>query len=306
MNVTRLIVHYLLVIAKVAPLVFLGFFLASLMVILRVHERLGKLMGRRLARLGLTPEAASAMAASLVSPSAGYPILAEFRREGRLDDRDVVLLVVATTFPTTVGETFLKGPFFAALAILGPKLGAEYMGALFVTALLQTLPALVLYGARSGNGSDVDLPPASRDDVPPLRKAAIEGLRRAARRMKYVLPRMIGVGLPMVILAEVFRSWIHGSLGPVVAITLANVSHYTVGYATAAELVHRGVLSESEAVAALLIAGCANVLVIFLKASLATYVSIFGSRLGLRAWAANLGSSVGARLLMAYVILRWS
>ncbi|WP_457614439.1 nucleoside recognition domain-containing protein [Methanopyrus sp.] len=305
MDVTSLVVHYLLVVVKVAPLVFLGFFLASVMVTLRVHERLGRLMGKRLARLGLTPEAASAMAASLVSPSAGYPILAEFRREGRLDDRDVVLLVVATTFPTTVGETFLKGPFFTALAILGPKLGAEYMGALFATALLQTLPALMLYGARSGNGPDVDLPPI-RDDVPPIRKAVIEGLQRAARRMKYVLPRMVGIGLPTVILAEVFRSWIHGDLGPVVAITLANVSHYTVGYATAAELVHRGVLSENEAVAALLIAGCANVLMIFLKASLATYVSIFGPKLGLRAWAANLGSSVGARLLMAYAILRWS
>ncbi|WP_456482292.1 nucleoside recognition domain-containing protein [Methanopyrus sp.] len=305
MDVMRLVAHYLLVIVKVAPLVFLGFFFASVMITLRVHERLGKLMGKRLTRLGLTPEAASAMTASLVSPSAGYPILAEFRREGRLDDRDVVLLVVATTFPTTVGEMFLKGPFFAALAILGPKLGMEYMGALFVTALLQTLPAMILYGVRSGGEPDVRLPPA-RDDVPPLREAVIEGLRRAARRMKYVLPRMVGIGLPMVILAEVLRSWVHGGIGPIVAIVLANVSHYTVGYATTAELVHRGVLSEGEAVAALLIAGCANVLMIFLKASLATYVSVFGSRLGLQAWAANLGSSVGARLLMAYVILQWS
>ncbi len=297
------VMDFLVTVLKVAPMVFLGFFAASLMTGLRVHERMGRLLGDRLAGWGLTPEAASALAASLVSPSASYPMLAELQRDGRLDDRDVVLLVVATTLPTTVGEMLLKGPLFAALAILGPKLGLEYVGALLLSASIQTVPALLVYGrrrSRAGGSPDVPVGPGAAQ---PVREVVRSALRRAARRMAHVLPRMIGVGALTVVLAELVRWHVRGGFGPVLATVLANLSHYTVGYATVAEFVRRGMLSEREAVAALLIAGCANVLAIFLRASLATYVSIFGGRLGVKVWAANLGTSIGARLLVAGLLL---
>jgi len=303
-HLTRAVLDFLLTVLKVAPLVFLGFFAASMMMRLRVHERLGRLIGDRAARWGLTPEAASALAASLVSPSASYPMLAELHREGRLDDRDVILLVVATTLPTTIGELFIKGPFFAALAILGPRLGLEYVGALLLSALIQTVPALLLYGRRRDRSGGSNPDPVVSDPVRPrVREALAEALRRAGRRMAYVLPRMLGVGAAMVVLAELIRWRVHGGFGPVLATIVANLSHYTVGYATVAEFVRMGTLSEREAVATLLIAGCANVLMIFLRASLATYVSIFGGRLGVKVWSANLGSSLAARLLVAGALL---
>ncbi|NPB02115.1 MAG: hypothetical protein GXO28_04305 [Methanopyri archaeon] len=304
--IERSVEHYLLLVAKVTPLVYLGFFVASLMIIKRVHRRLGELLGPGLARFGLTPEAAAALAASFASPSAGYPILAEFRERGVLDDVDVILLVVATTFPTVLGETFIKGPFFAALAILGPEVGLAYMGALYLASLAQTVPALLAFGWRSGRkrveDPALELGLAEDEEVPPTGEAVRVALRRALRRTARVVPRMIAIGVPLVVFAEVVRSMLHGAAGPLLAITLANLSHYTVGYATAAEFMRRGILTPCQTVAALLVAGCANVVMIFTKASLANYVSIFGARLGVKVWAVNFAASVVSRLALAAVI----
>ena len=78
---------------------------------------------------------------------------------------------------------------------------------------------------------------------------------------------------------------------------IANLAHFSAGYATVDILIKNGVLNEKQALIILLIGNTVGVTMIYLKHSIGTYISLFG-RFGLKLAAINYVISVMVKIFL--------
>ncbi len=101
-------------------------------------------------------------------------------------------------------------------------------------------------------------------------------------------------------LAPVFR--VLDLPGEVIAVLIANLAHFSAGYAMVDILIKNGVLNEKQALIVLLIGNIISVTMIYLKHSIETYVALFG-RFGLKLAVINYTVSVMVKIFLILSII---
>jgi hypothetical protein len=253
----------------------------------------------------LPDEVGTAILATTASPTAGYGMLKEYRDAGVLDDRATLVAVTVNTFFGFVQHIFT---FYVPvlIPILGLRVGAMYVGARAAVSLAITLAgvvagALLLSGENVGSAADadVDLP---GDDDQNRREAVRASLRKTARKLKRIVPRLavvyalvvyVTTSYDVTALTAVARP-LTDAVGlpsasvPVVAVFAVDT---TSGSLAIAPLVPE-TFTARQAVATMLVGGVVSFAVSTFKRSIPFQYGIWGARFGSKVIAVNVAAKV--------------
>ncbi len=274
---------------NVVPFFVLGVVLAQLFIELRWLEKLSWL-ARPLAKFGhLQPECGSSFLVALISPTAGYSMLAKYHDEGRIRRSELIISAILNGLPGYIsqGRTVLP----VTLPLLG-AFGFLYYSLVVLADILKAAIALSVGNLILPRRDIAQLAPAgtSHTPRPQFRTALLNSLRRSRKTILKVLATMIPVTFLVFLLIQIgtFEA-IAKKIGivarvfpvsadalPVVATRLASpVGAYTM----AGNLMSKGILAGKEIVIALLV-GSLLATVPNMRYIIPYYFGIFGPRIG--------------------------
>ena len=240
-------------------------------------------------RAHFSPGMGAAFTTAFVSGTAALSMLMAFHREGGLGRKELVLAVLANTFPSF----FLHLPttFFLLLPLVG-RAGMLYLLLTFAAAALRLGAALI--------ASRMLLPRPDRACAAPRDREAAswrEVLKKTAgafrSRMIRILIIVLPVYLVVVIAADAglfawLRQALAGRVGSAVlpmeafsVVLISLVAEFTSGYAAAGAMLESGALTVFQTVLALLAGNILAAPVRALRHQLPYYMGIFTPRLGL-------------------------
>ena len=264
-------------------LVCLGLLAGHLIEALGWTRRLSRLASPLTKRAHLPAQAATAFAASFVSGITANAMLATAWREGRLDNRQLIL---ANLLDAALPAFFLHLPttLLVAYALLG-WLALVYFGLVLLAALLRTL-AVVLAGRML-----LPDPPAEAGSTPPKAAPWREVWPGLAAKFLVRLRRLLLIILPVYLvvfllaqggfftwLTQVLAGWVSSRVIPLEAMSVvmfAVVAEFTSGLAASAALLHSGGLSWQAVVIALLLGNVVATPVRALRHQLPHYMGIY-------------------------------
>ena len=90
--------------------------------------------------------------------------------------------------------------------------------------------------------------------------------------------------------------------GEVVTALVAELAHFSAGYATVAALLTKGVITAKQAILTLLIGSMLTITLVYLKYSLSMYLSLFG-KLGVKITVITYLSSMIAKLFTILLVM---
>lgn len=300
-------------VARIAALVAVGVFLASLAVEFGAVERVARLSRFLTGPANLPDEAGTAILTTAASTTAGYGMLADFRESGRLSDRATLVAVTINTFFGFVQHVFT---FYAPvlIPILGLQVGLMYVGARAGIALAITLVG-VLGGALLLPSEGPSEEPSSTDaergttDTEAAAAGATDGgtatprdrVRAAAdsslSTLRRIVPRLAVVYVVVTVLvARVDVSALSEAAGPLaevaglpaaaIPVVVIFAFDTTAGAATVAPLVGDA-LTPEQAVATMLIGGIVSFTVSTFKRSIPFQYGVWGPEFGSKVVALN-------------------
>jgi len=263
----------------------------------------------------LPKECVFSLFASFFNPTAGKSTLAGFYHEGKIGDKETILTVVMCTFPIVIGESLLRVQAPIALVLLGPFIGGIYISLNLFSSFLQTFAAFLYSKSRFPPQKDVeveinfDINKTSQNQNQKLKTA----LKKSFTTLKKVIPVMV-VAFLIVDLLSRFGLMHTISLffdpvlrlldlpGACITALIADLAHFSAGYAIVAALLTKGVITAKQAILTLLIGSMLIITVVYLKYSLSTNISLFG-KLGVKITVVNYLSSMTTKLLMILLVL---
>lgn len=291
---------------RVVPIFAAAVFAAQLLVELRWLEGFSRL-ARPLMRLGrLSPECGASFLMTLVSPTAGHSMLADFRLEGKLGRLELVLAAVVNNLPGEVaaGRTVLP----VALPALG-LYGLAYYGLLLAASALKA--ALMLGAGRLLLAPREEAPGSAPEQ--PSRPPFPVCLRSAWRSSIRIIPKVLKTMVPTAYLASGLVVWgvfdrlgqgfgalaywfpVTGATLPVVAARLVSpIGAYTVAGSLLASSAAGGRELVFAMVVGALLSSATN-----LRYLIPYYCGIFGPRTG----GEIIGASIAARLVSLSAVL---
>ena len=263
----------------------------------------------------LPKECVFSLFASFFNPTAGKSTLAGFYHEGKIGDKETILTVVMCTFPIVIGESLLRVQAPIALVLLGPSIGGIYISLNLLSSFLQTFAAFLYAKSRFPPQKDVeeeinvDINRTSQNQNQKLKTA----LKKSFSTLKKIIPIMVVAFLIVDLLFKLevmdyISSFFHPVLrmldlpGECITALIADLAHFSAGYATVAALLTKGVITAKQAILTLLIGSMLIITVVYLKYSLSTNISLFG-KLGVKITVVNYLSSMTTKLLMILLVL---
>lgn len=291
---------------QVVPLFALGVFLAQLIIELGWLRAVSSL-ARPFMRLGrLRSECGASFMVSVVSPTAGHSMLADYRLEGWLGRLELVVAAVVNNLPGEIAAGRSVLPL--ALPALG-VFGGVYYGLLLCAAAVKACLMLVV-GRLLLPARDSAEPPAAAGAPRPLFRAALLNALRSSGR---IVPRVLLTMVPTAYAAAALISWgvfdrlgaglgllaryfpVSGATLPIVAARLVSpVGAYTV----AGSLLSAQAAGGREIVFAL-VTGALLSTGTNLRYLIPYYCGIFGPRTG----AEVIGASILARFVSFCAVL---
>ncbi|MFB6206886.1 MAG: nucleoside recognition protein [Haloglomus sp.] len=297
-------------VAKIALFIGVGVALADLLVSAGLLERVTGLSRRLTAPANLPDEAGTAIVTTAASTTAGYGMLAEYRDEGRLDDRATLVAVTINTFFGFVQHI----PTFYApvlIPILGLRVGLAYVTARALVALAITCTGVAAgrllldqpdqhpqdadgdevaaqVEADGGMGTRSDDDPSEQ---PTARERLVGAARAGAEKVRDILPRLAVIYALVVLVTRFYdpsnltslagplsaATGLPGAAVPVIAVFALDTTN---GALVLAPLVRDGTFGVRAAVATMLIGGIVSFAVSTFKRSIPFQFGIWGAEFG--------------------------
>lgn len=307
---------------RVLPVTFVALFGTELLVQLGLMRRL-EWLGRPLTRVSrLPPVTTLTFIAGIGSIVAANSMLAAYRSDGRIDDRELVLSSLLNSIPVYLKE-LLTYHFPVIFPLLGPWVGTIYFMTFWLAGVIKLL--FIILGGRLMLGKDNRPATAEASGCPEpapercrsSRSFAIlirDTFRSQIRLFTRIATYYVVVTLVVLLCMELgLFGWMDSLIGPmvrcfglpsaVIAPLGAYVVNPTVGLASISTLLHSREITEYQAILALLIGGFLMLPMIYARSMLPKYVVIFGARLGTLIVALSVGFTLVARLIMLGVVL---
>ena len=300
--------------AKSVILITIGVIFANIVLESNQMKRLLPLIEPFCRASNLSRESILALFTSFFNPTAGKSTLAGFYHAGKVSDDEAVVTVVMSTFPIVAGESLLKVQAPIAFVLLGPFIGGIYIALNLLSAFIQSLAALLYSKFRYKQHSmagDINIPNANGNTS--RREIVLNALRKSFIALKKIIPIMVVSFLAIDVLLKfgvmdyishffdpVLR--VLGLPGECIAVLLADLAHFSAGYATVAALLSNGVITPKQAIITLITGSILIIFMIYLKYSISMYVSLFG-RLGVKITIVNLACSITSKLIMILLVM---
>jgi hypothetical protein len=261
----------------------------------------------------LPKEGAFSLFASFLNPTAGKSTLAGFYHEGKIGEKETILTLLMSTFPIVIGESLFRVHAPIALVLLGPVIGGIYLALGLLSAFLQSFVAFIYAKVRFS-------PPTCIDDqiyaeAPGLssNQKLKTALKKSVTSLKQILPIMV---VAFVVIEVLFDQGIMNYIsvvfdpvlrvldlpGEVITALVAELAHFSAGYATVAALLTKGVITAKQAILTLLIGSMVTITLVYVKYSFSMYLSLFG-KLGLKITVITYLSSMIAKLFTFLLVL---
>jgi hypothetical protein len=294
--------------------IFLGLFFAGLLVELGLLNRISHL-SRPLVSLAHLPEVcASSFIVSLGSTVAANSMIARFKEDNSLENREVFLCTMINSIPAYIREIFTY-QIPIVVPALGLFAGSLYAMVFMVTAIVKILVVIILgrmlFEPRS-YGQAVQMVPDAKRSVSLDRAAA-----RVLRSQKRVFLRIASVYLLMTFLIFTLRARgifesmsilpIAGLFGipseSIVPLT-TYVASPILGISMLGPMIKGGSISEVQAMIVLMLGSMLMLPVFALRSMVPNYTAIFGPRLGLSVVVVSTGISILVRLAFLLAFLK--
>jgi len=300
--------------AKSVILITFGVIFANIVLESNQMKRLLPLIEPLCRASNLSRESILALFTSFFNPTASKSTLAGFYHAGKVSDDEAVVTVVMSTFPIVAGESLFRVQAPIAFVLLGPFIGGIYIALNLLSAFIQSFTALLYskfrYKQHSVAGG-INIPNGNGDTS--MREIVINALRKTFTALKKIIPIMVASFLAIDVLLKfgvmdyislffdpVLR--VLGLPGECITVLLADLVHFSAGYATVAALLSNGLITAKQAIITLITGSILIILMIYLKYSISMYVSLFG-RLGVKISIVNLGCSIISKLIMIMLVM---
>jgi len=300
---------------KAIILITAGVIIANIVLESNLIKKLSPLIRPFCRASNLPKECVFSLFASFFNPTAGKSTLAGFYREGKIGDKETILTVVMCTFPIVVGESLLRVQAPIALVLLGPFIGGIYISLNLFSSFLQTFAAFLYSKSRFPPQKDVeeeinfDINRAPQNQNQKLKTA----LKKSFTTLKKIIPIMV-VAFLIVDLLSRFGLMHTISLffdpvlrlldlpGACITALIADLAHFSAGYAIVAALLTEGVITAKHAILTLLIGSMLIITVAYLKYSISTNISLFG-KLGVKITVVNYMSSMISKFIIILLVV---
>lgn len=303
------------------PFTLAAMILTELLLRYGVFARLEPL-GAPLTRLSrLPPVSTLTFIAGMGSVAAANAMLAAYRNDRIIDDRELVLSSLLNSIPVYLKE-LLTYHFPVIFPLLGPRVGGIYLAAFWLAGLIK-LGVVVVAGRlllknrqRSAEaGGDATL----RCSATPKRstdESFVHTLLSCVAAQKRLFFRVAGysVGMLFAVLFCMelgFFTWTENLIGPMAcslglpAVVLGPLGVYAVnplaGVSSLSALLASQQISAQQTVVALMIGGLAMAPLIYLRSMLPNYIALFGARLGGTIVLLSLLCALSARVLILWL-----
>ncbi|MCD6210574.1 MAG: hypothetical protein OCU20_08150 [Methanophagales archaeon] len=303
--------------AKSVILITFGVIFANIVLESNQMKRLLPLIEPLCRASNLSRESILALFTSFFNPTAGKSTLAGFYHAGKVSDDEAVVTVVMSTFPIVAGESLFRVQAPIAFVLLGPFIGGIYIALNLLSAFIQSFTALLYSKFRYKQHSEhsvaggINIPNGNGDTS--MREIVINALRKTFTALKKIIPIMVASFLAIDVLLKfgvmdyislffdpVLR--VLGLPGECITVLLADLAHFSAGYATVAALLSNGVITAKQAIITLITGSILIIFMIYLKYSISMYVSLFG-RLGVKISIVNLACSIISKLIMIMLVM---
>lgn len=293
-------------------LVIAGVILANILAETGIFSRLSSLTGPLCRFSGLSDACVLSIVAMGVNATAGKSMLAEYYRDGKVTEREVIPVLIMGAFPVVLGESLFRVQLPTALVLLGPVVGGVYTGLNLFSSGIQALFAL-LYSRRFLAGSGRAPPPVPSAAALMLnREVVLAGCRKAVPTLRRVVPITLAALVVFSLLsatgvmdgiAAAFDPLLRafGLPGESAAALVAQFLHFSAGYAIVASLLDGGVLTFETALVTLVIGSMVVITMIYVKYSVPLYLSLFG-RFGVRISLATYAASMAAKVITVALV----
>lgn len=308
--------------SKVLPVMFAGLFTVEVLVRLGFMRKLESI-GKPLCRIShLPPQTIPAFLTSIGSLAAANIMLARHHAENAITDRELVIGSVFNTVPIHFKET-LTYQLPVILPLLGPRLCLIYIAVFWLSGFMK-LGYVVYQGRKTLSYRAHTHEAECGPDTDPLSKIeTFTGVLRQAFHARWTLfARMATLLLVVTFIVQIL---VHAGVlnavelvvAPAVdvfglpATVIAPVSVYIVspivGIGAMSALLQQQIVTEYQAIVALLAGGFLMVPVTRLRGTLPRYIAILGWTHGTRVMYITTTLSLVARgIVLAAVILFWS
>ena len=300
---------------KAIILITAGVIIANVVLESNLIKKLSPLIRPLCRASNLPKECVFSLFASFFNPTAGKSTLAGFYREGKISDKETILTVVMCTFPIVIGESLLRVQAPIALVLLGPFIGGIYISLNLFSSFLQTFAAFLYSKSRFPPQKDVEVEinvainETSQNQSEQLKTA----LKKSFTTLKKIIPIMVIAFLVVDLLFKFeVMHYIILFFDPVLRVLdlpgecitalIADLAHFSAGYATVAALLTKGVITAKQAILTLLIGSMLIITVTYLKYSISTNISLFG-KLGVKITVINYMSSMISKLFMIFLVI---
>ena len=293
-------------------LVIAGIILANILAETGIFSRLSSFTGPLCRFSGLSDACVLSIVAMGVNATAGKSMLAEYYRDGKVTEREVIPVLIMGAFPVVLGESLFRVQLPTALVLLGPVVGGVYTGLNLFSSGIQALFALI-YSRRFLAGSGrAPLPVPSAAALMLNREVVISGCRKAVPTLRRVVPVTLAALVAFSLLsatgvmdgiAAAFDPLLRavGLPGESAAALVAQFLHFSAGYAIVASLLDGGVLTFETALVTLVIGSMVVITMIYVKYSVPLYLSLFG-RFGVRISLATYAASMAAKVITVALV----
>lgn len=293
-------------------LVIAGVILANILAETGIFSRLSSFTGPLCRFSGLSDACVLSIVAMGVNATAGKSMLAEYYRDGKVTEREVIPVLIMGAFPVVLGESLFRVQLPTALVLLGPVVGGVYTGLNLFSSGIQALFALI-YSRRFLAGSGrAPLPVPSAAALMLNREVVLAGCRKAVPTLRRVVPITLAALVVFSLLsatgvmdgiAAAFDPLLRafGLPGESAAALVAQFLHFSAGYAIVASLLDGGVLTFETALVTLVIGSMVVITMIYVKYSVPLYLSLFG-RFGVRISLATYAASMAAKVITVALV----
>ena len=308
---------------RILPIMFLCLYGTELLTQLGVLKKLEP-MGRPLARIArLPPISAITFITGVGSTVAANTMLAAYRSDGELSDRELVLSSLLNSIPVYIREVFTY-QLPVVLPLLGPWIGIIHLMTFWLSGLLKL--AFIIIGGRllppGEPKSDTQAAPDAQPPAPlttpgrsaPLKQILLRSFHAQKRTFIRITSLYTAINFIVLVCVELgVFTWFDGMIGPMTRrfglppLVIGPIGVYIVspmaGLTALSSLLNSQSLSDYQTILALLLGGFLMVPVIHLRYMLPKYISFFGAKLGGVIIVLSIGFSLTSRLIMLVAVL---
>ncbi len=288
----------------VLPFTIVGILLASIAIEFRIFNRLFPVLKPILQRAHFSPGSGLAFITAFGSPIAAVAMVAELYAEKKIDQKEALLVTVATWFPQTIYETIAY--IFPIIPLLG-MVGIAYIFLFVLNGIIVAILMFIIGRAL--------LTEKNYEFVRDNEKIAVKAaLKRSVKSSINLLKRLMIVGLPVSIVAIAlinigifdalpkYLGWM--PLPPeALAIIPLKIANPMAAYITLADLMKTGILDFKLALLTLLIASAFVSLRYIFAHRLPYYFGIFGPVVGVKITSVSATLRLGLTGLMIFALI---